>query len=85
MSKDEIRTYLLATALRGEDPSSLTDELPLVVSGLLDSVATLKLVLFLEERYGITIETSELAHGALDTLSRIVALIEAKQAAQPRP
>ena len=34
----------------GEDPSELTETTPLITGGILDSFATMKLVMFLEER-----------------------------------
>ncbi len=52
-----------------------------MTSGLLDSVATLRLVLFLEEKFGIFIDTSDIADGQLDTLDSIEALIQTKRAA----
>jgi hypothetical protein len=37
--------------LPGEDPNELTDSTPLISGGILDSIATLKLVMFMEERF----------------------------------
>ena len=59
----------------------LSDEQALVTSGLLDSVATLKLVLFLEEKFDIFIDTSDIADGQLDNLNSIEALVAAKRVA----
>lgn len=57
----------------------MTDNLPLISSGILDSIATLKLVLFIEERFGITLEAHETDKENMDTLAQMVATIEAKQ------
>lgn len=45
--------------LPGEDPNSLTDKTRFVSDGILDSLASLRLVLHLEERFGIKIEAHE--------------------------
>ncbi len=79
MIKESVRSYLNREFFRGEAIDSLSEEQPLVTSGLLDSVATLKLVLFLEEQFGITIETSDIADGQLDTLGTIETLVELKR------
>ncbi len=81
MIKEIVRAYLQREFFRGEAADALSDEQPLVSSGLIDSVATLKLVLFLEEKFGIFIDTSDIADGQLDTLGSIEALIGAKRAA----
>jgi len=79
MIKEAVRTYLQREFFRGEAADALGEELPLVTSGLLDSVATLKLVLFLEEKFGILIETADIADGQLDTLNSIEAFVGSKQ------
>jgi len=55
--------------------AALSDDQALVTSGLLDSVATLKLVLYLEEEFKVTIDTADIANGQLDTLRSIEALV----------
>ena len=54
--KDTIKEYVLKEFLPGENPSELTDSTPLITGGILDSLATLKLVVFLEERFHIKIQ-----------------------------
>ena len=81
MIKEIVRAYLQREFFRGEATDALSDEQPLVTSGLLDSVATLRLVLFLEEKFSIFIDTADIADGQLDTLDAIEALIQTKRAA----
>jgi acyl carrier protein len=81
MVKDNVRAYIQREFFRGEVADVLSDEQALVTSGLLDSVATLKLVLFLEEKFDIFIDTSDIADGQLDTLNSIEALVAAKRVA----
>jgi acyl carrier protein len=79
MIKDSVRSYLDREFLRGEALDSLSEDQPLVTSGLLDSVATLKLVLFLESQFDITIDTADIADGELDTLKSIDAMVRRKR------
>ncbi|KFB68235.1 acyl carrier protein [Candidatus Accumulibacter vicinus] len=77
--KQAIKNYIIQEFLPGENPDNVTDDLPLISSGILDSIATLKLVLFIEERFGITLEAHETDKENMDTLAQMVATIEAKQ------
>ncbi len=80
MITESIRAYLISEFFRGEAVESLSEDQPLITSGLLDSVATLKLVLYLEEQFKITIDTADIADGQLDTIRSIAALILGKRA-----
>lgn len=76
--KTAIKDFILKEFLPGEDLANLADDLPLISSGILDSIATLKLVLHLEERYGITLEAHEADKEHLDTVSKIAVLVSGK-------
>ena len=73
-----VRGYILSEFLPGEDPSELTDETPLITGGVLDSLTTLKLVVFLEKRFDVAIEAYEAGVEHLDTVSRIADLVASK-------
>ncbi len=75
---DAVRAYVLSEFLPGEDPAALTAATPLVSGRILDSLALLKLVAFLEERYGIQIEAHEADADHLDTIAQIVGLVQSK-------
>lgn len=76
-----IRDFILSEFLPGEDPSELTAHTPLITGGILDSISTLKLVVFLEEKFGITVEAHEAGVEHLDSVQQIVQLIAEKKAA----
>jgi D-alanine--poly(phosphoribitol) ligase subunit 2 len=76
---DAVRAYILDEFLPGEPPESLTGDVPLITGGILDSIATLKVVLFLEERFGIVLAAHEVDRERLDTLNKIAALLESKR------
>jgi acyl carrier protein len=74
-----VKEYILKEFLPGEDPNELTEATPLVTGGILDSLATLKLVAFLEERFGITIKAHEADVEHLNTISDITKLLLSKK------
>lgn len=76
---DAVRTFILDEFLPGEDPSQLTEATPLISGGILDSLATIKLVTFLEERFKITIQAHEADADHMDTLADIAKLVASKQ------
>jgi acyl carrier protein len=61
------------------DGPPLDRDTRLIESGVIDSTGVLELVSFLEERFGIRIEDSEIAPEQLDSVARIEALITRKQ------
>src|SRR4029453_13273342 len=70
---------ILKEFLSGEDPNELTDATPLITGGILDSLATLKLVAFLEERFSITLKAHEADVDHFNTISAITALVLSKK------
>lgn len=60
----------------------LNENLSLLDSGLLDSTGVLELITFLESRFGITVEDTEVVPENLDSLASIEAFVKRKQAAQ---
>lgn len=73
-----VREFVLAEFLPGEDPSALTDNTPLITGGILDSVASVKLIIHFEQQFDIRFETQEVTIEHLDTISRMVNVIENK-------
>jgi acyl carrier protein len=79
-TKNTIRSYILDEFLPGEDPALLTDETPLITGGILDSLATLKLVAFLQDQYGVDIQPFETSVEYMDSVPDIAQLVESKLA-----
>jgi len=77
--KEELRQYILSEFLPGEKPSNLRDDTPLLTSGILDSVATLRLVTFVEAHYGIEVEAHEAGVEDFDTIESISSFIVSKK------
>jgi acyl carrier protein len=78
--KTKVKTFILNEYLLGEDPAALTDTTPLMTTGILDSIAVLKVVTFLEGQFGITIQPHEAVVENLNTLSDMVQLVMSKKA-----
>jgi acyl carrier protein len=76
---ETVKTYILKEFLPGENPDELTQDTPLITGGILDSLATLKLVAFLEERFGVSIAAHEADVEHLNTLSDIAELVSSKK------
>ena len=74
-----VHHFILREFLPGEDPDELTDRTPLITGGILDSISTLKLVVFLEEHFGITIEAFEAGVEHLDSIGQIADLVARKK------
>jgi acyl carrier protein len=79
--KQDIKDYILAEFLPGESPDELTDSTPLISGGILDSIATLKLVMYVEEKYGVAFAPHEVDKENLDTLALITRLVRSKLSA----
>jgi acyl carrier protein len=79
--RQTVHAYILGHFLPGEDPADLTDQTPLITGGILDSIRTLKLVVFLEDTFGVTVEAHEAGVDNLDSVGQIARLIEKKKSA----
>ena len=78
--KKTIKEFILKEFLPGEDPEQLTDSTPLITGGILDSLASLKLMDFLEEQFRIETEAHEVNEDHLDSLADIANFVESKLA-----
>lgn len=77
-TEDAIREFVLREFLPDEDPNELTPGTELISTGILDSLATLKLVTFLEEHFGIAVAAHEADEEHLNTIADIAKLVQSK-------
>lgn len=82
--ESEIQQYLASTFLPGTDPGDVDPHMPLVTSGIVDSLGMLHLVDFLENHYSIEFLPREIDMHALDTVESIVTLVRRKLALDGR-
>jgi acyl carrier protein len=78
--KETLKIYILNEFLPGEDPTALTDATPLMTTGILDSIAVLKAVTFLENQFGIIVQPHEAVVDNLNTVSDMTRLVMSKKA-----
>ena len=76
--KSAVKCFILEEFLPGERPEALTDDTPLVAEGVLDSLATLRLVSFLEKQFKVSIAPHEVYSEYLNFLPSIAALVRSK-------
>ena len=77
--KEQVRSYILKEFLPGEDPEQLTDSLSLIGGRVLDSLATLRLVAYLEETFGVEFAAHEVGPQNLDNLELIAGFVASKR------
>ncbi|MGV3710750.1 MAG: acyl carrier protein [Gemmatimonas sp.] len=77
-----VKDFIMNTFLPGEDATALTETTPLITSGILDSLATLDLVAFLEKQYNLEFAANEVDVSRLGTLTDIARIVDAKRAAK---
>jgi acyl carrier protein len=80
--KSQVKDYILREFLPGESSEALSYSTPLISGGILDSIATLKLVSFLEDRFGIALEAHDVDAEHLDTIEKIADLVKARKSAE---
>ncbi len=78
--KDAVRQFILATALPGESPNNLRDNTPLQTSGILDSLAVLGLVSFVERTFDVELDLVDTAVDRFDNLDQIARTVSRKRA-----
>ena len=79
--KEELRQYILTEFLPAEKPSNLQDDTPLRTSGIVDSIGMLRLVSFIEERFGIVVEAYDASVENFDRIADMAAFIQRKRGA----
>jgi acyl carrier protein len=80
-----VTRFIIEELLRGNVSVSVERNTSLISTQILDSLALLKLLLFIEERFGIKVEDGEVIPGNFETVNRIRAFVESKKSGRLRP
>ena len=72
---EQIRTFIQEEIAFGDDVVTITDETPLY-EGIVDSLALINLVAFLEKEFGILIEDADLSSENFQTVTAITRLVQ---------
>jgi acyl carrier protein len=77
--KEMIRQFIVSTYLPGESPDRLRDDTPLLTSGILDSLAAVNLVSFLEQSFDIELDVYDTSIEHFDRIDDIARCVARKQ------
>ena len=77
----ELREFITENFLFGQD-IALADDDSFLEQGIIDSTGVLELVTFIEDKYQITVDDSELVPDNLDSIERLVRFVQSKR--EPR-
>jgi acyl carrier protein len=77
--REAVRQFIISEFLPTEDPSLLTDDTKLITGGIMDSIATVRLVAYLEERFGFELQSHDVTVSRFDTIERIIGTVEEKR------
>jgi acyl carrier protein len=73
-----VRQFIIRQ-FRVNDPAKLTDDTLLMEEGIVDSVAMLAVIMFLESEFGIKVDDLEIMPENLESIARIAAFVAGKQ------
>jgi acyl carrier protein len=76
--KNTVRTFLIDNIYAGQDNGELKNDTPLISTRVMDSIVALKLVSYLEEKFGIAFEAHEVEQDNLDSINTIAAFVQTK-------
>lgn len=71
----EIRQFVIANFLFGQDADSLRGDDSFLESGVIDSTGVLELVGFLEKQFNVTVADHELVPDNLDSVNKVASFV----------
>jgi acyl carrier protein len=75
--RSALRTFIVES-FYFDDEATLTDEASFIGSGVMDSTGIMELVAFVEERFGVKIQDSEILPENLDSVNAVESFIRRK-------
>jgi acyl carrier protein len=79
--ENKIRKFLAETFILSEQADQLSASDSFLEKGIIDSTGILELVFFVEDQFGIQIDTSEVLPENFDSINNLSAYIRTKQGA----
>ena len=73
-----VKEYILLNCLQNKQISNITDSTPLISGRLLDSISTIQLVGFLEEKFNVEFEAHEVDKDNFETIEIISQFVKKK-------
>ena len=78
--RNDVRAFVVENFLFGDATQAPADDASLIENDVIDSTGVLELVAFIEERFGLTMDDADIVPANLDSLDRIAAFVNSKQA-----
>lgn len=76
--ENDVREFVSENFLFGRSDVSLEGDDSLLEEGLIDSTGVLELVMFIEDRFDVTVDDEDLVPDNLDSINRLISFIESK-------
>ena len=76
--EEQIRQYIAENFLFTDDGYPLSDDASFLEEGIVDSTGVLEVVMFVEERFGFTVEDEEIVPDNFDSVTQLAAYIGRK-------
>jgi acyl carrier protein len=77
--EEKIRNFIVEELNWEGSPSELTDDLPLLERGLVDSLGIFQLVSFIESEFGVEVNDEELVPEHFGSVGKMAQLVESKR------
>jgi acyl carrier protein len=78
-AQERIRRFILTELNWAGSPEELTDDYPLIRRRAVDSLDTLRIAVFLEKEFGVTVADSEMTHKNFSTISALATFVVGKR------
>ena len=75
-AREDLMAFLATIVRPGIDPSSFSDETNLIDEGIIDSLAVIQIICYLEQSHGINLQATGVDPNDLGTVSGILGVIE---------
>ena len=79
--QSKLRHFIASELMYGDDDDVLSDEEPLLGSGIVDSLGIMRLVSYIEEEFGVAVPEDQLVPEHFQTVNRLAAFVQRLQAA----
>jgi len=79
--ENALRHFIATELMYAEDENALRPDEPLLGSGIVDSLGIMRLVSFIEERFGVVVPEEDLIPEHFQTVQHLAALVQRLQGA----
>lgn len=80
-TEDKLKTFIVNELNWEGDESDLTADYPLIDGRVVDSLGIVQMVSFLEEEFGIRLDSEEILPSNFESIRRLAGFVDSKRAA----